>query len=386
MRPSRILRGLCGGAAGVLAVTALATVTTPAAQAAGPAIPDPSSSVWTPLTKGGQVATDAASDAAAPHLDLVATGGVIGPAAAFVHADADHVYFRVTVDDAPDGAAGSYVVQVDGNTLGGYEAGVAYSDAADSITVCLGDDDKVDSPGTECVETAETAANARRDPAPDGKTFVAWAVTRDALESTGMNLAFPVRFLVGTTTTDESPALLRRGCGLVGACTPTADILGYQAYNQRGLLPSDPAPALDWNTLALDELHIDGPPGPGGPDTDGDGVPDSADKCPELPGSMANGCRGQVVTYVSLKYRAKVRRFVGAVRADYRPCLPQRRITVYRQVKGPDVKIGTARTRSTGRYVVAHRARKGAYYAQVARSWTELANCFGRKSPLVRIR
>jgi len=123
---------------------------------------------------------------------------------------------------------------------------------------------------------------------------------------------------------------------------------------------------------------------PAVPDGDGDGKPDSADRCPTIAGpTAATGCPARARA-VSLKYSAahlaggthRLAHGLGAppVPLDTGQAAPLSPVSLYARQKvtifvvrnGPDKKFATATTGAKGAFALTRRAKPGTYYAVVA--------------------
>ena len=413
---------------GLAAVTALVAaglgvVGAPAAHAADPVLPGPTSSSWIAVTKGGVVATDPTNDMTTGYLNVTPAGGALGTSTAYVSAGLEYAFFRFHVAQEPGATAGGYVVQFDtDNNTAGWEQALRYDSVARTVTLHSADANSgVKVVGTAGVIVPPTQTGGTSYPGADGGAHVAFAVPRSRLATAGIKLGAPM--VMGTTS--EAGVGLNAG-GLLGGVK--ADIVGTPKF---GL--GTPA----WNTLDTDPLAIDSdgdgvadnidncpvnanpgqedddeavdnslPPGtagqpdgtegqgnvcdrtPRGYDLDEDDVGSLDDQCPERPGLLSNGCVAQSTTVAILRYLPRKKVFSGVVRADYDVCVPRRNVTVYKFVAGPDRNLGTVRTDAAGKYTLAKRARKGKYYAQVDTKliWDVGARCFGVKSPRIEVR
>jgi hypothetical protein len=424
------IRGLCLAILTALVAAGLGAVATPASHAADPSFPSPTSPRWVAVAKSAAPMTDEAGDISTTHLDLTASGGVLGPATGFVSADLQYLYFRMHVSAGlPGGATGGYVVQIDtdANTAG-WERAIRYDVGADTIAIYSADSPNsgVKGTGTVLSSVPATAVNATSYAGAAGGAHVVFAVARPALTTAGVDLSKPIRLVMGTST--EAGVGLNAGGLLVQV---TADVLGTGTF---GL--STPG----WNTLAADAIDIDSdgdgvvdrddncprdanpdqadddaaidnslPPGtigqpdgtegkgnvcdptPRGYDLDGDDVGLLDDDCPERPGLQDNGCVARSGTTAILRYLPRKTKFTGVVHADYDECVPRRNVAIFRFVLGaPDRLIGSTRTDAAGRYALdrSSRPKKGKYYAQVDRKsiFDVGVSCFGVKSPKIEIR
>lgn len=96
------------------------------------------------------------------------------------------------------------------------------------------------------------------------------------------------------------------------------------------------------------------------PDRDSDGVPDSRDACPTVAAHTASGCP---LTTRTLTAKYKLGKFRGLLSSPVAGCKAIRPVTIWKVRTGPDRKIGTATTGSTGGYKLKHAKRPGRYYA-----------------------
>lgn len=393
--------------------------------AVDPSFPSATSTRWVAVSKSAVPVTDQAADFAPSHLDLTASGGALGPATGFVSADLRYLYVRMHVADPPGAGAGGYVVQLDTDgDAAGWERAIRYDVGADTIAVfgASGPNNGVNQGGTVLSSVPATGVNATSQAGADGGAHVVFAVARAALSAAGVDLAAPLRLVMGTST--DAGVALDAG-GLLGQAK--ADVLGHGKF---GLRPPS------WQTLASDPVDIDSDAdgvldrddncprvaNPGQEDDDADvdnslpqgtvGVPDGTeglgnacdrtprgydldedgvglmdDNCPERPGLTDDGCIARSATSVTLGYRSADKVFAGRVRAEYAVCVPRRDVTIFRSVSGPDRGLGTVRTDAVGRYRLAERARPGRYYALVATKlvWRVGARCYQKKSPDIRV-
>jgi FG-GAP-like repeat/Thrombospondin type 3 repeat len=119
-------------------------------------------------------------------------------------------------------------------------------------------------------------------------------------------------------------------------------------------------------------------------DDDGDAVPDAEDVCPLIAGVRSNGCP-RVTRRVSLAYRDRADRFVGRVRPRGR-CAARQRVRIFRAKRGRDERIGSPRTKRSGKFGLRHDALTGRYYARMgARTIPGVANCRGARSKKVDV-
>jgi hypothetical protein len=415
------IRTLGLGTVAALVAAGLGAMATPAAHAADPVLPGPTSSKWTAVKKDGVVATDPTNDMTTGYLNVTPAGGALGTTTAYFSADLEYAYFRFHVAQQPTDIAGGYVVQfdTDGNTAD-WERAIRYDSVARTVTLYSTDDNSgVKAVGTAgvVVPPAQTAGTSYAG--ADGGAHVAFAVPRTRLTDAGVKLGEPM--VMGTTSEagvglNASKPLLGQapadvvGTGNFGLGTPAWSSLSTDAFaldsdgdgvaDSIDNCPVNANPGQEDDDAALEATYppnhaLDGTEGDGnvcdatprGQDLiDGDGVGALDDQCGEQYGLLANGCPAQSTTAVVLRYSARRTRFSGVVRADYDQCVPRRSVTVLKSVAGPDRRMGTVRTRANGRYVLDKRARKGTYYASVDPKWTLGARCFGKKSPKIQVR
>ena len=126
------------------------------------------------------------------------------------------------------------------------------------------------------------------------------------------------------------------------------------------------------------------------PDDDNDGVADGADACPLVAGAASNGCAvppGPTTSArtLTLSHADKSEKFKGSLSADVAACAQDQRVKVFHKVKGPDKSIGTATTKSTGKYSLTKEAPDGKYYATAAQSTAAGVTCLTAKSGKVKL-
>ena len=408
-------------AATTLVAAGLGVVTTPTAQATGPALPGPTSSSWLAVTKAGVALTDASGDFTPTDLDMTAAGGTDGAATVFVSADLDYAYFRFHVAAQP--GAGAYVVQFDTNQSdAGWERALRYDAGTKTVTLYTGAADSgVKDDGTAGISVPASQTAGTSYPGTTG-AFVAFAVPRSSLDTA--DFKFGKASMVFGTSSAAGVALVNTSTLGLPPKPPTADLLGAKKTNTAWSAVASDVPVIDSDGDGLadsqdncprvpnadqadDDAAVDNslPPGtvgqpdgtegqgnacdktPRGYDIDGDHVGLMDDACPEQYGALANGCVAQSTTTAILRYKARTKTFSGLVGADYDQCLPNRRVAVYRLVKGPDKQLGIVKSDATGHYklVVTKRQPAGKYYSSVDPKWTLGARCFGVKSAKIQI-
>lgn len=125
-------------------------------------------------------------------------------------------------------------------------------------------------------------------------------------------------------------------------------------------------------------------------DSDGDGVADATDVCPNRAGSAANGCpnisRSLSVGYSSGTFRGRL-----SSSPSMSACFASKTVSVWKGVGriggSDDVRLGQDATSSTGNYVVPRRRRPGRYYARVSKQTIPaVGNCLAARSPVRALR
>jgi|1185.fasta_scaffold03009_3 hypothetical protein len=153
---------------------------------------------------------------------------------------------------------------------------------------------------------------------------------------------------------------LRKGNSLcVGSVTPEEVAQLLQDF--RGVLLSGEDKRDSSETTVVDNIHITG----GGP------VPVT-----------------KVVRTLSLSYSKKKKSFKGRLLApqDSAKCAAPQKVGVYRRKPGPDHKVGSPMTDSTGAYELKSAGKRGSYYAKVASFLSGLTTrCLAAKSTIVHL-
>ena len=120
------------------------------------------------------------------------------------------------------------------------------------------------------------------------------------------------------------------------------------------------------------------------PDDDNDTVLDATDVCALLPGAAANGCPRRART-LSLRYARRAGKFRGRLRPRD-SCAAGERVRIFRAKRGPDKRIGRARTKLSGSFQLAKRVRSGRFYARAgARTIPNFGNCTKARSKRVTV-
>ena len=153
---------------------------------------------------------------------------------------------------------------------------------------------------------------------------------------------------------------LRGGNSLcVGTVTPeqVAELL----QDFRGVRLSGEDKANSGETTVVDNVHITG----GGP------VPVT-----------------KVVRALSLSYSKKKRSFKGKLLAPQDPaaCAAPQKVGVYRRKPGPDHKLGSPMTDTSGAYTLKRAGKKGSYYAKIASFMSDLTTkCAATKATTIHL-
>jgi uncharacterized delta-60 repeat protein len=126
-------------------------------------------------------------------------------------------------------------------------------------------------------------------------------------------------------------------------------------------------------------------------DDDNDGVADGGDACPLTAAVTANGCPAPTPTPTSptsdrtLTFSRSHGKFKGRISADAPACEQDQKVEILQKVKGPDKKVGSARTGSSGKYSLKKDVPDGKYYANVAPSSAAGVACAAAKSGSVKV-
>jgi subtilisin-like proprotein convertase family protein len=119
-------------------------------------------------------------------------------------------------------------------------------------------------------------------------------------------------------------------------------------------------------------------------DFDHDGVEDHRDSCLQIAAATASGCP-LASRSVTASYR--LGKFKGYLSSNRAPCKAYRPVTIWKVRSGPDLRIGTASTRSDGFYKLVRARHRGYYYATSPRVVVkDIAECRAVKSATFRIR
>lgn len=119
------------------------------------------------------------------------------------------------------------------------------------------------------------------------------------------------------------------------------------------------------------------------PDTDGDGVADSVDRCVSTPADTTSGCPPATRDLTSTYRRGAFR---GTLSSDTHACRASREVTVWKVRRGADLRIGTDTTSAKGAYALTRDKKRGTYYATSRRVVvTDVAECPAVTSDRFRI-
>lgn len=149
---------------------------------------------------------------------------------------------------------------------------------------------------------------------------------------------------------------------------------------------SNPVNRTPGQTTARQDSHPDWQPVA---DSDGDGVADGADACPDLAGASADGCP-EITRSLTLRYSAGAFRGRLSSSPSMAECIAGKQVAVWKKVGSiggsNDVKRGEDATNANGRYVVPKARRPGKYYAEVApETIATVASCLAKRSPLLAL-
>jgi hypothetical protein len=123
------------------------------------------------------------------------------------------------------------------------------------------------------------------------------------------------------------------------------------------------------------------------PDSDGDGILDGDDSCPNTAGGgTVSGCPA-VPRSITLAYGGATPRFSGSVSAPTAPgCASGRKVTIWNSLPGPDVKVLTTTSGSNGSFSVGPSPKPGDYFSRArAEIVAGVGECGEAKSPIVSV-
>jgi hypothetical protein len=204
-----------------------------------------------PLERGGVALGDPLRDAPQGELDIV--GDERNPAA-YIFRDANFIYFRLRLNSNPQRSVSDYA-----QFAWGVEFDTGNTDTYEFLAVVNGLDDEVQlwenvtGSGSNPRDIAENQiaqwpveTHARVVPAPsnfggDADTFLDWAIEIQALQSAGLNLQDPIRFIFGTSTNKQT---LDRDL-LSPTSEETIDRLGSDPVNCSGATCTPPGCQTD---------------------------------------------------------------------------------------------------------------------------------------------
>lgn len=120
------------------------------------------------------------------------------------------------------------------------------------------------------------------------------------------------------------------------------------------------------------------------PDSDGDGVIDESDECPNVP--HESGCPS-FERELTLRYRAKAKLFKGKVKSDEPSCVSQAgEVEILRIKDGTQKPIATADVTDDGTFKVKRKVRGGKFRARLAASLDpSVGRCLSAKSDKVKV-
>jgi hypothetical protein len=158
------------------------------------------------------------------------------------------------------------------------------------------------------------------------------------------------------------------------------------------------ADGADVGAVELHDSDLDGVEDGLDLDDDNDSVADAADSCPLQAGQPPSGCPASQppptppagdelpVVDTTLRLRYSNGRFKGRVRGSDPSCISGARVKVMRRDRGPDSRIGKAKTSANGKFAFAESARPGKYYATLAeRVIADKAVCTRAKSKAIAV-
>jgi subtilisin-like proprotein convertase family protein len=119
-------------------------------------------------------------------------------------------------------------------------------------------------------------------------------------------------------------------------------------------------------------------------DLDADGVEDHDDKCLGPVGRTATGCPVASRKVTASQRKGKVK---GVLSSSVTACSAAREVVVRKVSRGPDRKVGAARTRADGSWRLARAKKPGRYYATSPRGVVpDAAECPAVRSRTFRVR
>jgi hypothetical protein len=135
---------------------------------------------------------------------------------------------------------------------------------------------------------------------------------------------------------------------------------------------------------SLIALAAAAPAGAAGGDTDGDGVPDARDRCPEVPARTEGGCprifRRLAISVADGTVSGRIERSVA-------PCMARERVKLFRVRRGPDPQVERLVSDAQGAWASGRRFPEGAViYARVPRhTEPEAGRCIATRSKGVTV-
>lgn len=125
---------------------------------------------------------------------------------------------------------------------------------------------------------------------------------------------------------------------------------------------------------------------PGPPDRDGDGVVDSADRCPTIFAGRRDGCP-RTKRKLTLHRRKRADLWTGRIKSHLDRCNTGQNVRVFRKRRGKDENTVNATSDEDGRWSADGNRRRGTYYARVEHRFKpRYGTCVKAKSHPITIR
>ncbi len=116
-----------------------------------------------------------------------------------------------------------------------------------------------------------------------------------------------------------------------------------------------------------------------GADTDGDGVPDASDRCPEVAAQAAGGCP-RVARRVTIA--AQGHRVSGEIRRSLSPCVAHERVKVFKVGKRRTRVVDRVTSDADGAWHSDERFVDAVLFAKMPRhTEPDVGRCIARRSP-----
>jgi uncharacterized delta-60 repeat protein len=125
---------------------------------------------------------------------------------------------------------------------------------------------------------------------------------------------------------------------------------------------------------------------PGPPDRDGDGVVDSADRCPTIFSGRRDGCP-RAKRKLTLHRHKRADLWTGRIKSDQDRCNAGQTVRVFRKRRGKDENTVSATSDEDGKWSADGNLRRGTYYARVERRFKpRWGTCVKARSNAITIR